>query len=408
MAVFRYTAVERSSGARRRGEIAADSAQQVRAALRRMGLSPLRVDRPRPRAVSALAADPLGARAWASRRVRSRRRARLVEFYENVAALLATGTTLADALGVLARTGDGPTASLCRGLAERIRHGGALAAAMSERPDWFDPVDAALVEAAEQTGRLERALTDLAEHAARADELRGRLAGALAYPALLTVFGLGVVIFLTTSTLPQMAAAIADAGAELPAATAALLWCGETIASRWPLLVLAVVAAAAGVVWLVRAPWSARWWLRAPLLGAAVGRAQLAGVGELLARMLESGVPMREALTLVAPTARNAALRGELLAMRARLEAGRAMLGEEGAGSALDPVFRRVLEVGQETGELPGSLRAISARHRASSRRLIDRLAATLEPAAILTLAALIGAVAYAAIAPMLRLAQSI
>lgn len=411
MAIYRYIATESGTGAQRRGELAADSAYQVRAALRRMGLAPVRVDVPRD--ARARGAGASHRRTAVARWARSRRRSQLAELYESLSALLATGTTLADALELLARArgragGGGAVGTLCRAMSERIRHGAGLAEAMAERAEWFDAVGVALVRAAEQTGELERTLADLAEHAARSDELRGRLAAALAYPALLTVFGLGVVVFLTTTTLPQLAGAIADAGAELPRATEALLWVGDALTTRWPLALLAGAAVVVAALALARSPRAARWVLRTPLLGRAVGRAQTASASELLARMLEGGVPLREALELVAPTVPNAALRAELTEMRLRLESGRPMLRPEEADGVLEPVFRRVVEVGQETGELASSLRAIGRRHRASSRRLIDRLAATLEPAAILLLATLIGAVAYAAIAPMLRLAQSI
>ena len=67
-----------------------------------------------------------------------------------------------------------------------------------------------------------------------------------------------------------------------------------------------------------------------------------------------------------------------------------------------------MLEVGEESGELSGSLEIIGARYRESARRLIDRLAATLEPVVILLLAAAVGFVVYGAIAPMLRLTQTL
>ena len=81
---------------------------------------------------------------------------------------------------------------------------------------------------------------------------------------------------------------------------------------------------------------------------------------------------------------------------------------EERGVAELPEDLVRVLEVGRESGELPRSLRTLGERRLRSARRLIDRLAAVLEPAVILVLAALIGAVVYAAIAPMLRLAQTL
>lgn len=406
MPVYRYTAAA-SGGSASRGEIAADSPQQVRAALRRMGLAPLRIVETRPpktkNAAARLDLDALR---------RGRRRTLLVELYENLGALVATGTRLAPALDILAgaRSGRGERrlATLCRQLAERVRQGAALAAAMRERTDWFGSVDAALVAAAEQSGELDGALAELAAHHGRAGELRGRLAMTMAYPALLALVGTGVVVFLATTTVPQLAGALADAGAELPRSTAILASAGRLVAAN-PLPVVVLASAVLGALaWLVATPRLARARLRLPLAGRTIARADLAGVCLLLARLLRSGIPLDEALGLAAPAARNAAIRGAVERLGRDLRSGRTAADLLESSGLFEPVFCRVVEVGEESGELPQVLETLGERFRLSSHRLVDRLAAALEPAMILALAAAVGFVVYAAVAPMLRLAQTI
>ncbi len=404
MAVYRYTAAAEGA-ALRRGELAADSAQQVRLALRRMGLAPVRVveveDRRERRPLARLA----------DRSMRSRRASRLVELYESLATLLSTGTPLTSALELLAgaeRGAPSRAATLCREMAERIRHGASLADAMSERPEWFSPADTALVRSAEQTGETARALSDLAEHHGQADRLRGRIAGALAYPALLLVFGLAVAIFLTTTTLPQVAGALQDAGAQLPRSTVWLLAFGAWITTQWPIAIATLALLIAAITWALRTPRLARWRLRAPLLGPALARAQVGAFSVLLERLLSGGLTLGDALGLAAPTIPNAALRGAVERLRGQLEQGRSIASPLSETGLFDPVFCRVLEVGQESGELPAALAAVGRRSLEASRRATERLAAALEPAAILLLAAAIGFIVFAAIKPMLRLAPSL
>lgn len=406
MPVYRYTATA-TAGAASRGEITADSPQQVRAALRRMGLVPLRITEARPpKARPALARGDLdGLR-------RGRRRAMLIELYENLGALVATGTRLAPALDILAgaRSGRGERrlATLCRQLAERVRHGASLAEAMRERADWFGPVDAALVAAAERSGDLEGALAELAAHHGRAGELRGRLAMTMAYPALLALVGTGVVVFLATTTVPQLAGALRDAGAELPRSTAALAGAGRFLAAHPVPVVLIGTVGLGGLAWLLVTPRVARARLRLPLAGRTIARADLAGVCLLLARLLRSGVPLDEALGLAAPAARNAAIRSAVARLGRDLRSGRTAAELLEDSGLFEPVFCRVVEVGEESGELPQVLETLGERFRISSHRLVDRLAAALEPAMILVLAVAVGFVVYAAVAPMLRLAQTI
>lgn len=407
MPVFAYIAA--ASGASSpagvtRGELTADSAYQVRLALRRMGLAPISVRVART-AIDA-GAKAGGLRALVARSLAARRRAALAELYEGLSMLLVSGLALSASLELLGG-GSGPTL-LCKSLAERVRSGATLSDALAERADWFGVVDVALVRAAEQSGELEKALAGLAERHARSNELRGKLAGALAYPALLTIFGLGVVIFLTTTTLPQLAATLSDSNVSLPGPTKVLLSIGALHSARWWIAAPAFAALLAWIGWLARRDRIAKWWLRFPLIGRVIQRGQSAELSLLLSRLLDAGIPLGEALAIAGPTVGNAAMRAALAEMEAALRAGRSVADALRASGVFDPVFCRALEVGEESGELASTLRTLGTRFQSSTRRLIDRLASVLEPVVILVLAACIGFVVYAAIAPMLRLAQTI
>lgn len=418
MSVYRYTASEPGSGRVRRGELAADSAAQVRSVLRRMGLAPIRVSEHRGTARKRV---PRGT-AMIERMLRDRRRTALVEWYECLSSLIETGTTLSASLDLLSGAavkggrgrgggggGDGGgTPTLSRALADELRGGSSLADAMTHHTDWFGPIDTALVRSGERAGELPRILADLAVHHGRADELRGRLAGALAYPALLLVFGIGVVVFLTTKTLPQLAGVLADGGVDLPRSTAALLAFGSAITAHWPWMLAGMIVLSVVLIDAARRPRLARWRLRVPLLGPALMRSQVGAVSLLIARLLDCGLPLTEALPLAAPTIRNAALREAFASLRQTLLTGGSVAGHLESSGLFEPVYRRVLEVGQERGDLSATLQRIGARYRESAARLIDRLAAALEPAAILVLAAMIGFVVYAAIVPMTRLGRAL
>lgn len=454
MPVYRYTAAKSDQGSTllTSGELTADSDVQVRQALRRAGLTPVRVapsapERGRwiPKRQHASEQDQRDgdeshdsrSDSAATTRVRSRRRTgALVEFYESLAALLASGLPLASALETVARAQttarNARLGTLCRELAEGLAQGDSLAGAMSVHENWFKEVDRALIRAAEESGELERALSDLAEHHARGEELRGKLAAALSYPALLCLFGLGVVIFLSTTTLPPLVATLTDAGVEPPGATRSLMAIGGLF-TKWWWLIGGVGLGAAVIVHRslrasapgpelcgggIRGVMSAKL-LRVPLLGAALSRAELGSASVMLARLLDGGVTLADALALTVPTVRNRTLRSAFDGLRVRLIEGRSFRAElefEGSSSRsraaataeLPEDIVRVLEVGRESGELPRALRTLGERRLRSARRLIDRLAAVLEPVVILLLAALIGLVVYAAIAPMLKLAQTL
>ena len=423
MAVFRYIATELSTGQSRRGELAADSAHQVRATLARMGLLPSRVAEVSAPATRDRTNGLVPGRLTALITMVSRRRrsGRLVELYEGLSAMLAAGVPIAESLDAMAsvstnhgrgrmrsRGGAANAASVARLLADGLRGGGNVADGMAALPEWFGPIDIALVRAALESGSLERTLLELADSHGLGEELRTRLAAVLAYPALLAAFGTGVVVFLTTTTLPQLAAVLSDAGVEVPGATRVLLATGQAITSQ-PLVAIGTGIAAIGAFgWLSVTPLLARRRLQVPLLGSILMRGQMGAACVLLSRLLRGGIPLAEAIPLACTAVPNSALRAALTGIVEQLRQGR------GAGDALDdaglfePVLRQVLRVGEESGELPTALETIGTRYARSARRLMDRLAGALEPVVILALAAAVGFVVYGAIAPMLRLTQTI
>ncbi len=418
MPVYRYNAIAPNSGSRRRGELTADTASQVRSALRTMGLAPTRVTLVRERVQRSNSESPnaLTKILNAPRRLQqspARKRDSLIEFYESLAALLNTGTPLVQGLELLAghdgaRSRRGRAlASMCRGLADRVSAGDTLADAMADRRDWFAPVDLALVRSSTESGQADRTLTDLAEAHARSGELQGSIASAMAYPMLLTVFGIGAVVFLSTKTLPQLAGVLLDAGVELPLPTSILLTLGQSLSGHPLLWMSALIAVAMLAAWLWATPVLSRARLRLPVFGPAVLKSQLGTASLLLARLIEGGVPLCDAVALTAPTVRNSAIRDELAAIGDAVREGRSASDSLLVGGVADPVFCRVISVGEESGELAHALETIGVRHMASSARLTQKLAAILEPTVILILAAMIGFVVYAAIIPMLRVSQT-
>jgi type II secretory pathway component PulF len=124
-----------------------------------------------------------------------------------------------------------------------------------------------------------------------------------------------------------------------------------------------------------------------------------------LAELLRAGVPLVEAIRVLAPTA-GAALRAVLIEAAGRLERGDDLAAAFSAPAWFDAEFVRLLEVSQRSGELAPMLLRVGRRYERQSRRLIDRLTRLLEPAVILALGVLVGTVVMAAVLPILRLQE--
>ena len=415
MGVWRYKAAPAAGGGLRSGEMSGETAADVRASLRRIGLTvidlkPARSARDRSHHASWTA--PL--RRSLNRRLRARRVAHKADTLDGLATLIEAGVPMAEALGSIAdgSSSDRATRRMLGDVLESVRGGEPLAEAMSHHRSWFDAAEVAMIRAGQHAGELPSVLRSLAERHERSGELSGKLASALTYPLIVTLVGLGVVVFLSTRTLPDLVTILSDAEVDPPALTVAVIGFGRGLLRLAPVLLIAVLAvvvlvplASVGLKWIrITLPtWPVAWTPRL-LRRLMVGESLLS-----LAEMLRAGVPMAEGLRVLAPTLGGpiSGRLGERYESAAKaLERGESVQQSLSDDRWFDPELQRLVSIGSSAGELDDMLQRVGERYRRASRRAIDRLAGLLEPAVILALAVGVGVVVMAAILPLIRLRE--
>ncbi|MEM9372522.1 MAG: type II secretion system F family protein [Planctomycetota bacterium] len=408
MSVWKYTAGSPGTARLISGYITAPTEIDARDALRLSGLRPVRV---RP-------VTPQGSRpgrfshalnAWRRRR----RTGAKAEAFDALATLIRSGVTPLRALRVLAgsHARSSPVSLLSRSLAEQVSEGTPFSEAARSCPGWFDPAECAMLSAGERSGELEGALTRLAERQARAEDLGARLAAVMLYPLLVTTLGIGVGTFLSVRTLPQLAAVLTDAGVEVPRLTTIVTAAGRLLTSQWPIVMIALTIGGISLAHLVssrtlRVP---AWCLRR--VPRVFRRACTAESFLALAELTESGLTLVESVRVVAPTATGpfASALGETWDRVAdRVEQGTAFEQALSHPAWFTDEHRELLAAGARAGELSGVLRRLGERDRRSARRLIDRAASVLEPAAIVLLTGFVGIIVLAAVLPIVKLQEII
>ncbi len=412
MELWRYTAVRSEAGqalAPRRGELMAESAVEVRASLRRIGWQVVELRRARkPIAI------PIHLRQAFNHHLRRRRRDQRAEIFEGLCSLLESGLPLVECLEVIGEERQRLSGRARRQMLvewrEAMRSGASPAQAMSNHPSWFDSIDCAMVESGQHGGMLPGVLKHMAEREVRVGQLGHQLVAALTYPAIITVAAVGVAVFLSVKTLPDLANLLTTAKIEVPALTRWIM-AGGQLAAQWGAVLLAVatVLTAGGVVALhsaiQRSPRVARF--------AAAGTPRVlrtwavSRFAQNLADLLRAGVPAVEAMRVLSTTL-PIALNGVVTNAANEIESGGDL-----AQALDDPLwfsaqFRRLLHSGQAAGELEATLERMALRDERRTERQINRLATLLEPAAIVALATLVGTVVLAAVLPLTRLQEVI
>ena len=412
MTRFRYQARAAATGKRQIGELSAESPAAARSLLREASLTVLNLKpvRQTPR----LTWTPINRllESW----LRKRRSTQKAELLESLSTLVESGIPVRQAIDIAGRGSRIPRgiAKLTRNLTDELTEGASLHAACGKERGWFDELEIAVLEVAQESGELSAAMRRLADRQSRSSELRDKIIAALTYPVLIGFVTLLVVVLLSTKTLPPIVEMLAASDIEVPSLTRGLVFVGTTLSSPFAIFTAGLVGMGLLVlIAVVQTRSTSRvapgWYVRS--LPAVCQRLPVSALARDLADLLASGVPLARAVEILEPTLRGpgtSRLRASLCAARQSMAEGLPLDQAFADEVWFDAEFRRLLAVGQESGELPPMLRRLARRYEQRSRRAIDRLAGLLEPAAILVMSAVVGTVVLAAVLPLIRMQELI
>ncbi len=350
--------------------------------------------------VSAMASAPAG------------RRFPLQLFSQELAVLLGAGVSLVEALETLSEKEAQPgVRAALAGVVQALKAGQPLSAALRAQPQAFDELICALVAANERSGQLAPALAQHGRYLAWVQQLRDRLVAACVYPALLLGVGSAVILFLLLFVLPRFAGILDGLGSDLPWGSLALLRFGR-FAGEHPLAVALSLGGAllAAVLALrsapVRAALQARLWTL-PAVGPRLRVLALARFYRSLAMLLAAGGPALQALKIVQPLM---ALPWQDAVARLATAVGEGQRFSEAleAQGLATPVARRMVRVGERSGELAAMLERAAAFHDEEAVRLTDFLSRALNPALMLIMGVLIGGIIVLMYLPIFQLVEQV
>ncbi|HVX90491.1 MAG TPA: type II secretion system F family protein [Candidatus Paceibacterota bacterium] len=333
-------------------------------------------------------------------------------FMKRLSFLLEAGMPLTDALTLLGSQLHGTRVrAAIAGAAESIAAGQTLAASL-ERTGLVGAFSIAVIGVGEASGSLAPNLHYLAHELASAATLRNKIIGALMYPAVIAVATImltgGLVLFI----FPKIVPVFAGLSVSLPLSTRLVLALSDYLRA-WG-LVTGIVAAGVGIalVLLVRRVRTVRLWSEAvlhytPLLGPLYDAYALATLTRILALLLQSGMPLREALTHARSTVRSERHRGALAALADAVERG---VGLGAPLRALPHVFPSLVahmtQVGESSGSLLESLAYLATYYAEEVEEQTRRITALVEPALMIAMGSIVGFVAISMITPMYEITQ--
>jgi len=387
-------------GVKVQGESHAPTLRLVRAQLRQQGIVPRRIRRLR---------EP-----WTARWPRAGSGKEIAVITRQLATMLEAGIPLLDALGMIAgaqrhrRVTQAITA-----IAEDIGHGAPLHEALRRAPALFDPLYRHLVQVGESTGTLDTVFARLASERERREQLRGRIVKALLYPAVVMVMALVVCVVMLVYVVPQFEQTFRGMGAELPAFTRAIVALSRWLGTWGWALLLALVLTVIGVMRGVRH--SPRWrtrsdrlLLRLPLIGGLLRKAAVARFARALATTVQAGVPLVDALQVIAGATGNRVFATASGQMAAAIRVG-GSLHEALRSSGLFPALAvQMVAIGEEAGALDHMLHKLAGFHEEEVANAVDALSSLLEPAIMLVIGVLVGGLVIGMYLPVFNLGAAL
>jgi len=331
-------------------------------------------------------------------------------FNQQLHSLLDAGQTVVDAIDVLGQNDRrGRHRGIYDALLTGLRQGNQLSDAMAGLPSVFPPLYVAMVRASETTGTVRAAVQRYMQYQRQVDEIRGKLKAAATYPAVLLSVGSLVIVFLMLYVLPRFSEVYDDAGSMRKGAAGFVqLWGGfvrHNTVLAWS-AVLTVIAVLAALVLhpVVRAA-AYRKLLTVPWLGERIWVLQLARLYRTLGMLLHSGVSILTAMRMTQaslPAAMHASMGA---AMRAISE-GQSISAVMREHELSTEVAQRLLLAGESSGNLDEMMGRIADFYDQETTIWIDTAGRLIEPALMLGIGLVVGAIVLMLYSPIFDLAN--
>lgn len=385
------------------GVFEAATADAVAAQLINSGITPVVIEEARDRPDALAQFGLLGRR-------RAPDLAELILFCRQMYTLMKAGVPITQAMQGLARsTRNAVLADALGQIRQTLESGRELSAALAQHPQLFSTLFVSTVRIGENTGRLDEAFLQLAEYLDRERDTRARIKSALRYPSFVLIAITLAIGVINVVVIPQFTKIFERAKVELPLATRMIVASSDFLVAWWPaLLCLLIVAVAAFRLWVKTDSGAYQWdrfKLRIPLVGGIVQRATLGRFARGFSMSLSAGVPLTQALGVMAQAVDNEYIGERIRNIRTGVERGDTLTRSATAAGIFTPLVLQMLAVGEETGAVDRLLAEVAGFYEREVDYDVKNLSQTIEPLLIAVLAALVLLFALGVFLPMWDLA---
>ncbi len=400
MAEFAWEARART-GEVRKGSMEAESEDAVNQRLRAQQLQPTKVKK-KSKALSFQLGTGVGPKD-------------IVTFTRLFATMIDAGLPIVQCLDILQGQTDNKYLSvILKDVKSSVEQGATFSDSLRRHPKVFDHLYVNLVQAGEVGGILDTILNRLAVYMEKAMKLRRQVRGAMVYPSIVIVVFFGVLTILLTFVIPGFQNMFKDFGSkdELPALTRAVMSVSNFFVGNVLWFFLGMTGLIVAMTYTYRTPRGKkvihRTLLRLPIVGDVLRKIAVARFTRTLGTLLSSGVPILDALEIVAKTAGNVIVEEAIMYSRARISEGKNMAQPLMETNVFPPMVVQMVGVGEQTGALDAMLNKIADFYEEEVDVAVAALTSLIEPALMVGIGGTVGVVLIAMYLPIFSIAGKI
>ncbi|HEL2958948.1 TPA: type II secretion system F family protein [Stenotrophomonas maltophilia] len=383
-------------GVKMKGEQLAKNANLLRAELRRQGINPGQV-KPKSKPLFGAAGSPVKPKDIAF-------------FSRQMATMMKSGVPIVSALDIIASGHKNPRMKkLVDTIRTDIEGGSSMYEAVSKHPVQFDELYRNLVRAGEGAGVLETVLDTVATYKENIEALKGKIKKALFYPIMVVVVAMLVSGIMLVFVVPQFEDVFKSFGAELPAFTQMVVNLSRFMVSWWWLMLLVAIGTGVGLVMSYkRSPKMQhamdRFVLKVPVIGQIMHNSAIARFSRTTAVTFKAGVPLVEALGIVAGATGNTVYEEAVLRMRDDVSVGYPVNMSMKQTNLFPHMVIQMTGIGEEAGALDAMLFKVAEYYEQEVNNSVDALSSLLEPMIMVFIGTIVGGMVIAMYLPIFKL----
>ncbi len=333
-------------------------------------------------------------------------------FSHELNTLMSAGLSLVEALeAIVEKESNTHIRNMVKGILDRLRQGLPFSATLEAFPEHFPELFVAMVRSSEQTGDITSALIRYVAYWEQTDKVRSKIISSSIYPAVISIVGVAVGLFLLFYVVPRFSRIYDDVHGDLPMLSRLMLEWGSFVEAHGFIVVIVTLLVLIGSVMLIMMPTIRakvmRSLLRIPALRERSRVYQLARLYRTLGMLLRGGIPIIQSINMVTGLL-DVELRILLSSAASRVREGKTLSVAMEEYGLTTPVALRLLRVGERTGRMGEMMERVASFHDEELARWVDWFTRLFEPILMVLIGFLIGGVVILMYMPIFELAGSI